>query len=236
MNWKNATDRYGSASISLHWLMLLLLIGVYACINLHEWAAKGSDLRQIFKTWHFMLGLSVVALVIAHLAARFMMPNPRIPSDISAWQRHSALLMHGVLYAFMLLMPILGWITLSAGGKIIPFFGLQLPPLVDADRLLSRAVRELHETIGTIGYYLIGLHAAAAMFHHYFVRDGTLLCMLPRRRTSYPFPVGSGCCGTLQQNSLCRCERSGPCQFSVALSSLCSVAFCLFPRRGRGVR
>ncbi|MEO7068755.1 MAG: cytochrome b [Rhodanobacter sp.] len=182
MNWKNTTERYGSLSISLHWFMLLLLFGVYLCINLHNWAPKGSDLRQTFKTWHFMLGLSVLALVVVRLAARFLMPNPRLLPEIPAWQRHSALLMHGTLYAFMLLMPILGWTTLSSGGKVIPFFGLHLPPLMDVDKLLSRSVKEIHETLGTIGYYLIGLHAAAALFHHYFVRDGTLLRMLPRRR------------------------------------------------------
>ena len=62
-------------------------------------------------------------------------------------------------------------------------FGLQLPRLVDAGRLLSRSVKEIHETIGTVGYSLIDLHAAAALFHHYVVRDGTLLRMVPRRHT-----------------------------------------------------
>jgi cytochrome b561 len=43
-------------------------------------------------------------------------------------------------------------------------------------------VKEVHETIGTIGYFLIGLHAAAALAHHYLWRDNTLLRMLPARR------------------------------------------------------
>jgi cytochrome b561 len=32
-----------------------------------------------------------------------------------------------------------------------------------------------------VGYWLIGLHAAAALFHHYIVRDNTLRRMLPLR-------------------------------------------------------
>jgi cytochrome b561 len=43
-------------------------------------------------------------------------------------------------------------------------------------------LEEIHETIGTIGYYLVGLHAAAALFHHYFMRDDTLRRILPWRR------------------------------------------------------
>jgi cytochrome b561 len=64
----------------------------------------------------------------------------------------------------------------------VPFFGLQLPALVGSDPALVGSVEELHETIGTVGYYLVGLHAAAALFHHYFRRDNTLLRMLPQRR------------------------------------------------------
>ncbi len=49
MAYGNTTDRYGSLMIGMHWLMLLLLIGVYAMINLHDFAPKGSDLRAELK-------------------------------------------------------------------------------------------------------------------------------------------------------------------------------------------
>ncbi|MFC5437088.1 cytochrome b [Rhodanobacter umsongensis] len=181
MNWKNTTDRYGSLSIAMHWLMLLLLVGVYACINLRGLFPRGSDLREGLKTWHFMLGLTVFALVILRLAIRWLGDAPRIQPQPALWQRRLSGLMHLALYVFMIAMPLLGWLTLSAAGKTVPFFGVQLPALVGADKALADSVKELHETIGTIGYYLIGLHAAAALFHHYVARDNTLLRMLPRR-------------------------------------------------------
>ena len=186
MSWNNTTDRYGSLSIFMHWLMLALLIGVYACIELHGLATKGSDLRANLKTWHFMLGLSVFALVWLRLAVRFVTPSPQMSSQIAAWQRHLAGLMHAALYAFLIIMPVLGWLTLSAGGKVVPFFGLELPALMAPDKAFAGSVKEVHETIGTVGYYLIGLHAAAALYHHYFMRDDTLLRMLPRRKPAKP--------------------------------------------------
>ena len=82
----------------------------------------------------------------------------------------------------MILMPIAGWIVLSAEGDPIPYFGLELPPIVGPDPALAERVEELHELVGTIGFYLIGLHAAAALFHHYVLRDGTLARMMPARR------------------------------------------------------
>jgi cytochrome b561 len=90
-----------------------------------------------------------------------------------------AKLMHLALYVLMICMPLLGWLLLSASGKSIPFFGLELPALVGKNKALAELIKEIHETGGLVGYYLIGLHASAALFHHYFVRDNTLRRMLP---------------------------------------------------------
>lgn len=76
-------------------------------------------------------------------------------------------------------MPLAGWLLLSAAGKPIPFFGLQLPALIGESKDLAGVIKEIHEIGGTVGYFLIGLHAAAALFHHYFLRDDTLRRMLP---------------------------------------------------------
>ncbi|CAN5818974.1 cytochrome b [soil metagenome] len=179
--WRNSASRYGSLSVGLHWVMLLLIAAVYACIELRGNFPKGSDIREGLKTWHFMLGLAVLTLVIVRLAAHFSGPAPRIEPVAPTWQRRLATLMHVALYVLMIGMPLLGWLTLSAEGKSIPFFGLQLPPLVAESEALADWVQEIHETGGTIGYFLIGLHAAAALFHHYIVRDNTLRRMLPER-------------------------------------------------------
>ena len=186
MGMKNTIDRYGSLSIAMHWLMLALLVAVYATIELRGYYPKGSDLREGLKQWHFMLGLSVFVLLWLRLALRFWGPMPRIQPPINIWQHRAAIAMHLALYLFLVVMPLLGWMVLSAKGKAIPFFGLHLPALMAPDRGLAETLEEIHETIGNIGYYLIGLHALAALVHHYFLRDNTLLRMLPQRRSSPP--------------------------------------------------
>lgn len=181
MNIRNAEDRYSNLSIAMHWLMLLLLVAVYASILLREVYPKGSDPREALKVWHFMLGLSVFGLVFLRIAFRFLGTTPRIVPAPPHWQHLLAIGMHLALYLFMIGMPLLGWLTLSAAGKPIPFFGLELPAIWPEDKDFARTLKDLHETIGEVGYYLIGLHAVAALFHHYFVRDNTLRRMLPGR-------------------------------------------------------
>ena len=182
MNWKNTASRYGSITISIHWLMLLLFIAVYGSIELRVFFAKGTELRDAFKAWHFMLGMLVFVLVWFRLAARLSGPAPGIHPAPPRWQQLSAKLLHLALYTLMIAMPLLGWLLLSASGKTIPFFGLQLPALISENKELAKQIKEIHELIGTVGYYLIGMHAVAALQHHYLNRDDTLTRMLPERK------------------------------------------------------
>ncbi|MFO1377666.1 MAG: cytochrome b [Steroidobacteraceae bacterium] len=172
------TDRYGKLTIALHWFMLLLLGAVYACIELRELYPRGSDPRNLLKTWHFMLGLSVFVLVWVRIAARLAGGTPPITPPPAALQALAGRIVHLALYALMIAMPLGGWLILSAEGDAVPFFGLTLPPLVGPDKDLAELVEEIHATAGTVGYWLIGLHAAAALFHHYVLRDDTLRRML----------------------------------------------------------
>ncbi|MDO9618454.1 MAG: cytochrome b [Pseudomonas sp.] len=181
MNQNTLPTRYGKLSIALHWLMLILIAGVYACIELKGNFPKGSDGRELLKQWHFMLGLAVFALVWLRLLARSLNPTPAIVPALPAWQAIPSKLMHLALYALMIGAPLAGWLILSAAGKPIPFFGLELPALINKDPDLAGTIKEWHELAGSAGYWLIGLHAAAGLLHHFVVRDNTLTRILPGR-------------------------------------------------------
>ena len=174
------SNRYHRASISLHWLMLALFIAVYASIELRVLFEKGTELRETMKSLHFMFGLLIFFLVWLRLLVRVKYPAPRIEPAPSQWQQTAARLAHLLLYALMIGMPLAGWLMLSASGKPVPFFGLELPALIGKNKELAGQIKEIHELVGTIGYFLIGTHAAAALFHHYIKRDTTLLRMLPK--------------------------------------------------------
>lgn len=174
-------ERYSGISIALHWLMLLLIVAAYAAIELREFFPKGSEPREALKMWHFMLGLSVLGLVWLRVAARLMWRAPPSSSDEPKWRHTVAMATHLALYVFMIGMPVAGWLILSAEGKSIPFLAAELPALVGRNDQLADQVEEIHELGGIIGYWLIGLHAAASLFHHFILRDRTFARMIPLR-------------------------------------------------------
>ena len=182
MKWRNNTDNYGLLTIGFHWFMLLLIAAVYACMELRELFPKGSDPREALKTWHYLLGLSVFILALLRLVLQLTGPTPPIKPAPAKWQRQAAALMKLALYTLMIAMPLAGWLILSADGKLIPLFGWQLPALIGESKATAKLIKEIHETGATTGYVLISAHAAAALFHHYIVRDNTLRRMLPKRK------------------------------------------------------
>ncbi len=90
--------------------------------------------------------------------------------------------MYLALYLLMICTPLLGWLLLSAEAKPIPFFGLELPALLNKDPALAKLFEHWHVWIAQAGYWLIGLHAAAGLFHHYVRGDNALRMMLPSRK------------------------------------------------------
>ena len=175
------SGRYSVASIALHWLMLLLIVGVYAAIEFRELYPKGTEPRETLKMWHFMLGLSVLGLVWLRIAARLVWMTPPSSPDEPAWRHAVARATHLGLYIFMIGMPIAGWLILSAEGETIPFFGFELPALVAENEQLAERTEDIHKLGGTVGYWLIGIHAVASLFHHYILRDRVFERMIPPR-------------------------------------------------------
>nr|BFE97545.1 hypothetical protein GCM10020185_80810 [Pseudomonas brassicacearum subsp. brassicacearum] len=122
-----AVNRYGKLSITLHWLMLALFVGVYACIEIKGLLPRGSTGRSLFLGLHGLFGLSIFfALVWVRLFGR-LTPRPPVTPAPPAWQTGISHLMHAALYGLMIATPVLAWLMLAAGGKPIPYFGFFLP-------------------------------------------------------------------------------------------------------------
>jgi cytochrome b561 len=68
----------------------------------------------------------------------------------------------------------------SAANYPVTFFGLfQFPALVGADHGAHEFYEELHEALFVALAIIAGIHALAALYHHFLLKDDTLRRMLP---------------------------------------------------------
>ena len=174
-----APARYPRTLIALHWLTLLLMVAAYCMMEFRGAFPRGSEPRELMKMLHYSFGLTILLLLLPRIVLRLRGAIPPITPAPSAALRLSAAAGHLALYLFMLGMPLGGWLLMSAEGATVSFYGLTVPPLVAPDKALAHLVEDLHETGATVGYFLVGLHAAAALYHHLLRRDDTFRRMLP---------------------------------------------------------
>lgn len=173
--------RFPRRLVVLHWLTVLLLAAVYATMELRGLFPRGSASREAIKTAHYFLGLSVFALTWVRLGLRLAGRPPPITPRPPAWQSFLSAAVALALYGLLLTMPVIGYLLLNAEGHAPSIAGLQLPLLVAENHALAERLEGWHEGIAVAGYWLVGLHALAALYHHHVRHDDTLLRMSFRR-------------------------------------------------------
>jgi superoxide oxidase len=177
MSLSSGSPRFSLFIISIHWLTLMLFIGIYTTIEIQEFYEKGSTLRTLLKQWHTVLGLSVLFLVVPRLIGRLLTPTPPIEPPLSPMTALVAHATHLALYGFMIFMPLIGWGIANANGREALFMGFALPRLVAENNDTAELLLDLHTWGGWFGYAMIGAHAGAALLHHYVTKDNVLARM-----------------------------------------------------------
>lgn len=171
---------YDRFTITLHWLTAGLVILLFALALGWDLFEHGSPLRKGMQSLHISLGILLGVVILTRLAWRFT-GGRRLPPASSGWLQRAATGMHVSLYVLLVAQVILGLTLRWAQAESFMFFGLfPLQFSGTEHRTLAHTIEELHDAVAWIIISLAGLHAAAALVHHYVWKDGVLRRMLPR--------------------------------------------------------
>jgi cytochrome b561 len=184
MPLRNSAEAYGSLAKFLHWAIVLLIVPQYFLIEGAEEFAEGSREAAQLMDLHKSLGMLVLILALVRIAWKIMnRPHPAPIGEV-VWQRKAAAAGHGILYLLILLQPLSGWVMSSAGEYPVSLFGwFAFPAIVGPNHDLHEALEEVHEVLFWLTVVVAAVHIAAALFHHWVLRDDTLRRMLPFART-----------------------------------------------------
>jgi cytochrome b561 len=175
---ENDAARYGSGAIAFHWLMFLLVIGVGILGLLHDSWPKRTQAFWI--NVHAMLGLLLWVALIARLSWRLRHAPPPLPREVSGFPRRVSTRVHWGLYALMFITPVVGVVTFVWHGRIFDFGLFRLDPGIRSNRAIFETTEDIHGYLAYGLFALAGMHALAALWHQFVIRDGILRRMWPR--------------------------------------------------------
>ena len=180
MQLGNSDSRYGVIPQTIHWLTAVFVAVGWLLGRFMDDFPKAARPCVLFA--HMTLGQCVIALLVIRLVWRFADPPP--PPEKTRFGRLleiAAKLSHYVLYALLLAVPFAGIIVQLKRGNALPIFGLwNFASPWPADRATARSVLRAHEYLRQCSVcFSLAFMPAAALMHHWLLRDRTLVRMLP---------------------------------------------------------
>ena len=175
----NSANRYGIFSRLLHWTIAILILGLVA---LGGWMTELGYYDRWQPTaifWHRALGILALALAAIKIAWRFADPPPPSLAELKNWERFAAGATHRLLIAMMLLIPASGYLISTSAGATVPFFGgMEIPAMMKVGDSARDFAVLAHYWLGYGIAGLAGIHAAAALKHHFIDKNSVLKRML----------------------------------------------------------
>ena len=183
MDSKTVTH-YGAPAQVLHWLTAVLVLVAFI------YGPGGSEQRvyaperDLDRQLHETLGLCMLALAVLRLLWRLVDKRPDPPA-VPRWMGFAAKLVQAALYVLLFAVPLTAisgaWLE---GHALTLLGGVVIPAPIGKLHSLGASIAEVHTWLGDAILWVAGTHAAAGLFHHYVLKDGVLLSMLPQRSKS----------------------------------------------------
>ncbi|QCP49876.1 cytochrome b [Trinickia violacea] len=168
---------YDGVARLLHWLVVALVAAQFVI----GWTMPDihRDTQPVgLIAWHLGVGAALIATMAARVVWRLAHRPP--PSTLSPALRAVSGATHFLLYAVLLVVPLLGWANASSRGWAVKLLGtLNLPALAPTGSSVGHAMGDIHGVLAWVLFALISLHVGAALFHRFVVKDRVLQRMLP---------------------------------------------------------
>lgn len=170
-----AAVRHGGPARLLHWAVAVLVLVTWPLGLMIGFAKK--DVVMNFYLLHEGFGFLVLWLMLIRVGNKLVSQAPAAEGPLH--ERLAAKGVHGLLYAFLIVMPVSGFLATNAHGFPLNWFGLVevWSPLGKAPDI-AWTLSAIHSWSAWILLGLLGLHLGAVLFHHVIRKDRTLFRML----------------------------------------------------------
>jgi cytochrome b561 len=173
---------YSAVAKLFHWVVALAIIGAWPVgfIIADRYERNIFDATTEFlSSSHKLFGFTILLLVIGRILYRVMNGAPAPAASLSKVQRAVSAATHHSLYALMFLVPLMGWLGVSAYPATRIFGTFDLPSFLSKNEALAATFFQAHKILAFLMAALIILHITAALMHAIIIRDGVFQRMWP---------------------------------------------------------
>jgi cytochrome b561 len=167
-----APGRYSAGAIGLHWLVVVLLVVQFAVAWTMPHVGRGSQPVGLI-AWHLSIGVLILLVVLVRLGWR-VFSVPPLPAEQPVALRMLSRATHFLLYAILIVLPLLGWINADARWADWRFGFVSLPALVPVGSGWGRQMGDVHQIVAYVLLGVAGLHVLGALYHQVVLRNGLL--------------------------------------------------------------
>jgi cytochrome b561 len=158
----------------LHWLLAIAIVLTFS-FGLYMVELPFSPQRLKQYNWHKWAGMTILLLSAVRLLWRLTHPAPSLPAHTPTWQKLASGSTHGLMYALFFAIPLVGWAHSTALGFPIVLYGMfEMPSFVARDTELAATLKLVHKYLAYGLAALVVVHVAAALQHHFLLKDGLL--------------------------------------------------------------
>jgi len=178
MRLGNDDQQYGLIARLFHWGVALLVF-VQLPLGWYMSDLPSGMERYQYVELHKSLGLLTLLAMLGRVLWRVFNPPPGLPQLLPNWEKLAAKLSHWGLYSALFLQVLVGVILVWAFNSPLLFFGwFALPSPIAPDKPLGHLMSEAHELVGFGIAALVAVHIAAALRHHFILKNDILRRML----------------------------------------------------------
>ncbi len=178
--------RYNSVAIALHWLVAIAIIGLLAVGKWMTSLPEADPLRFTATQWHKSFGILVLGLSVIRLLWKFGHRSPPLPDHMKAWERFAAASMHLLLYLLMFLLPLTGWLMVSASPLnlntvlfgVVPLPHIPVEGYAISKENLAELFLDAHHLLSSVLLAMVIFHVLAALRHQFMLGDNILSRMV----------------------------------------------------------
>ena len=171
--------RYTGTMQAMHWITATQLFCAYLAAWMIDSAANPAQGARLVML-HRSFGVTILLLATIRIVIRRRSRIPPLPPSLPTIQRLAARANALLLYGLLIVQPLLGLISsMLHGDRIVLFGSSALPSWLPPDKSLAHRIFQLHGWTALTLLALIGMHIAAALYHHFVRRDAVLAGMLP---------------------------------------------------------